>query len=101
MQKTNEADDKGETLMPRAQRLPGVEKGFPDLEELGLQYAVLRDKRMATLKEEVELKKKIVAAMHEHTLTNYEVEGLQMTLVPGEEKLKVKADKDESEEDAA
>lgn len=33
--------------------------------------------------------------------TNYAVEGLTMILVPGEEKLKVKADKEESEEDAA
>lgn len=82
--------------------LPGIEKGFPELEQIGFEYAEVRDRRMAALKEEVELKSKAIPLMQQHNLTEYKVEGLTMKLVPGEVKLKVVADKEDDEDvDAA
>lgn len=37
--------------------------------------------------------------MQKHSLTSYKVEGLEMTLVPGEPKLKVKAEDEDGDGD--
>jgi hypothetical protein len=78
---------------PKTQRLPGVEGGIPELEQLGFEYAAARDSRMDILKREVELKGKIISAMHTNHLTEYKYQDLEMQIVPGEEKLKVKCEK--------
>ena len=82
-------------------RLPGVDGGIPELEQLGFEYAAIRDRRMETLKEEVELKGKIFAAMKKHKKTQYIYQDLMIQIVPGEEKLKVKVAKEDEDEDAA
>ncbi len=79
--------------------LPGVPKGIPELEQIGLDYASARDERMEILKHEVELKAKAMEAMQKHSLTEYKVEGLCMKIVPGEAKLKVTVEKDAEEEE--
>ena len=84
---------------PREQHLPGIEKGIPELEELGFQYAVTRDKRQAILKEEVALKNKVIPLMQQHSMTEYTTEGITMKLIPGKTTLKVTADKAGSDED--
>ncbi len=81
-------------------RLPGVEGAIPELEQLGYEYASLRDQRMELLKQEVELKRKSLEAMKRHHLTEYKYQDLSMKIVPGEEKLKVTVEKD-VDEDAA
>ena len=82
-------------------RLPGVEGGIPELDQLGYEYAALRDSRMETLKKEVELKKKTLDAMKRHNLMTYRYEDLIIDRVPGEEKLRVKVAKEEGGEEAA
>jgi hypothetical protein len=84
------------------ERLPGTEGEIPELEQLGHEYAALRDSRMELLKKEVELKKKTLEAMHKINLTTYKYQDIEMEIVPGKEKLQVKVEKDpESAEDAA
>jgi hypothetical protein len=87
--------------MPRVkqERLPGTHGGIPELEELGFEYAALRDKRMQILKEEVELKKKTLAAMKKNNLMSYIYGEIEIVRIPGEEKLKVRSNKQEEEED--
>lgn len=81
-------------------RLPGVEGSIAELEQLGFEYAAIRDRRMEALKDEVELKGKILQAMRKHKKTQYIYQDLMIQIVPGEEKLKVKVAKEE-DEDAA
>lgn len=80
-------------------RLPGTEGGIPELEELGFEYAALRDRRIAILKEEVELKKKTLAAMKKHKREHYIYGDLEIIVVKGEEKLKVRSNKSNEKED--
>jgi hypothetical protein len=79
------------------ERLPGTEGGIPELEQLGSDYAAKRDERQDLLKEEVELKKKVLDVMKRLNVTTYRYNDIFMTIVPGEEKLKVKILKDEDE----
>ncbi len=84
------------------QDLPGIQRGFPELEQIGFQYAQARDKRLAALAEEVKLKKQAIPFMQEHGLKVYKTEGLVMRLVQGKPKLRVTTDGEEeadSEED--
>jgi len=82
--------------MARAKQetLPGVPKGIPELEKIGLEYAEARDRRMEILKEEVNLKAKAMESMQKHGLLDYKVEGIHMQIVAGEAKLKVTVEKD-------
>jgi len=75
-------------------RLPGVEGGIPELEQLGYEYHGIRTDRQKLLTQEVDLKKRTLEAMHRHNLTSYKYEDLVMNIVPGDEKLKVKVLKD-------
>jgi hypothetical protein len=84
----------------RQERLPGTDGGIPELEQLGFEYAGLRDQRMAILKQEVELKKKCLEAMQRHGKDTYRYEDLLIMVTPGEPKLKVKVMKDDDEEAA-
>ncbi len=77
------------------QELPGIQKGFPELEQIGFEYAQARDKRMAALKEEVRLKELAIPFMQQHSLKEYKTEGLKMRLIDGEPKLKVTLDDEE------
>ncbi len=83
---------------PQPQNLPGIETGIPELEELGFEYAALRDRRMKVLAEEVELKRKVIPLMQKHKLNEYTTEGITMKLVPGELKLKVTVDKSDDDD---
>lgn len=87
--------------MARAKQnlLPGVPKGIPELEQIGLDYASARDERMEILKREVDLKAQAIEAMQKHSLTEYKVEGLTMRIIEGERKLKVTVEKDADEEE--
>jgi hypothetical protein len=81
--------------------------GLPDpgrIEELhaaALEYAAKRDERMDVLKEELDLKGKLLDLMKKHDRTVYITEGLECTLVPTGEKLKVKVHKADEDEELA
>jgi hypothetical protein len=75
-------------------RLPGTDGGIPELETLSYEYAAIRDQRMELLKQEVELKGKLLAEMHKNSLTTYKYQDLELEIIPGEEKIKVVVEKE-------
>jgi hypothetical protein len=79
---------------PKEQRLPGTDGGIPELETLSYEYAAIRDQRMALLKQEVDLKTKILSEMHKNSLMVYKYQDLQLEIIPGEEKIKVVVEKE-------
>lgn len=79
-------------------RLPGTEGVIQELEALGYEYAALRDQRMELTRQEVDLKKKLLEAMHNNNLTTYQYQDIEVEIVPGEEKIKVKVKADKGED---
>jgi hypothetical protein len=83
------------------QDLPGMEdRSIKGLEDVASEYADIRDRRMALLQEEIELKGKAMKLMKKHGKSEYRRDGIEITIVPGEETIKVKIKKDVSEDDA-
>jgi hypothetical protein len=78
----------------KQETLPGVEGGIPELEQLGYEFAMVRDKRKALLKQEGDLKNKVLEAMHRNHMLTYNYEGLSMEIIPGKEGLLVEVNKD-------
>lgn len=89
----------------RPQPLPGMEhRNISALEDLAHQYADKRDARMEVGREEMALKVSIITLMHKHQKTHYRHNGLEITLLPKDEDVKVKvkaADDDEAPDDDA
>jgi hypothetical protein len=82
--------------------LPTMEdRAIRPLQKLGRDYAKIRDERQQLTLQEVELKKKIRAIMHEHNRTKYEYDDVAIELEPpdGEEKVKVRVRKQKEEEE--
>ncbi len=76
-------------------RLPGMEDHhLPDLEEAALNYARVRDERMAMLKRELDLKDVLHTLMKRHSKTLYRVEEMEIKVVARDETVKVKLLKD-------
>jgi len=75
---------------PVQSRIPGTENSIAELDKLGADYAEIRDERQGLLTQEVELKKKVRAAMHKHNLKEYKYGRVTIVLEPGEEEVKVK-----------
>lgn len=70
----------------------------PELTALALVYAEARDRRMAALREEKVHKDALMAMMHSLNLEVYEDPDDEITVtIETEEKLKVKAPKDDGE----
>jgi hypothetical protein len=61
-----------------------------DLEQVALDYADIRDRRQALNREEVELKSRTMALMHKYGKAHYHRDGVEITLLPGEEDVKVR-----------
>lgn len=74
----------------RQERLPGTENAIPELEELGHEYAGVRDERMDLTRKEVELKERLLEAMKRNDLSACRYQDIEMEIVPGKEKVKVK-----------
>ena len=76
---------------PKQERLPGTEDAeISELQETALDYADKRDQRIAILKEETELKSRLLAIMHKHGKTTYDYKGVHVEIVSEEETVKVK-----------
>jgi hypothetical protein len=87
---------------PEQNELPGIEKKIKEIHEKGLQYAAVRDERMQLTQQEVKLQGELLELMKKHELTRYQVEDVEMEIVPVKERVKVRIKKDEEEEkDAA
>jgi len=78
--------------------LPGMEdREITELQELALEYAEARDKRMAIGIEEVELKKKLLSMMKRHHKKSYSYNGVEIEVVTEEETVKVRVRKKDEE----
>jgi hypothetical protein len=88
----------------RSQPLPGMEhRTIRELDDLAHQYAEKRDARMEVGRDEKALKVSIITLMHKHQKTHYRHNGLEITLLPKDEDVKVKvkaADEDEPDNEA-
>jgi hypothetical protein len=85
--------------------LPGMEnRKIKALQDAAMDYADIRDQRVALTAQEVELKQKLIELMHKHERETYTYSGVTITLVHEEESVKVKVSKpkdEESEEEEA
>lgn len=87
---------------PQSQDLPGMEnRAIEPLQNAAVEYADIRDERIALNQRESQLKKRIKALMHEHKLDHYAFDGVDIELIPpdGEESVKVRVKKAKADED--
>ena len=76
--------------------LPGMEdRAIRPLQDAALEYAAIRDERMALNECEATLKARVRDLMHQHNKTRYAYDGVEIELAPpdGEEKVKVRVAK--------
>ena len=85
--------------MPKVQtNLPGMEDTkITEIEDLALQYAEVRDSRIAALKGEVELKGQLLAAMKKAGKQVYRRHNVEVRIVHEEETVKVKVKEKEDD----
>ncbi len=75
----------------RQKELPGMEdKHLEDLESAAMDYAEVRDKRMALTPKEKSLKDLLLTLMKRHSKTIYRVEEMEIKVVAKDETVKVK-----------
>jgi hypothetical protein len=88
----------------RQARLPGMEDtAIEEIETTARQYKSKQDRRIAILKEEVDLKNLLLQLLHRHGKKSYYRDGLDIQIVPTSEKVKVRfgVDKEAEEIDRA
>jgi hypothetical protein len=79
---------------PRAAALPGLEDhAIKPLEEVAENYAEIRDQRMELTQREHALKVHALKLMHKYEKTIYRHNGVEITVVPGEDDVKVRVKK--------
>ena len=84
---------------PRAAALPGMENhAIKPLEDLAAAYADIRDERMALTQREHDLKAATLKLMRKYDKTIYRHDGIEITIVTGEDDVKVKVKKAEAED---
>lgn len=86
--------------------IPGTERqGNKKVATAAEKYVEIRDERMALTRREVEARDALLSAMREAGLSTYVDEDadpqLEVVIVPGEEKVKVRRLSDEDEAEAA
>ena len=89
---------------PKNAALPGMEDhAIKPLEEVAARYAEIRDERMELTQREHTLKEHALKLMKKYDKTIYRHDGVEITVVPGEDDVKVRVKKagDEDEEGGA
>lgn len=89
---------------PKPEALPGMEDhAIRPLEQLAQEYAEIRDRRMELTQQEHALKLSAVKLMHKYEKTIYSHGGVTITLVQGDEDVKVRVKKadDDADDDGA
>jgi hypothetical protein len=81
---------------PKQEVLPGMPKGIPELEAIGIEIGELDEASWKSRERRDFLVGKGLEEMHKHNLTSYKVEAITLTIVPGVDKLKVSTKKEES-----
>jgi hypothetical protein len=92
-----------ETRRAKSQPLPGMEDhAIKPLEQLAEQYAEIRDSRIDLNEREHVLKLATLKLMKRYEKTVYRHNGIEITIIPGEEDVKVRVKKmrDDDDEDA-
>lgn len=81
--------------------IPGTASPDRDdvLHALGLELHDLQTRRMDLTKSEKAKRMEIAAALHSRKLEEYHVDGVELWLESGPEKVKVRRDSDKSEDD--
>lgn len=81
--------------MEKQPDLPTMEghDSIPELDDLGEEYADIRDKRMELLKKEVDLKAKLLETMKKHNFRSYSHDNIEITVKSEAEVVKVKLKK--------
>jgi hypothetical protein len=72
-----------------------------ELHMAALNYVAVRDQRMELTEEEVAAKAVVLELMQKHQEMTYNVEGVEITRILGEEKIKVKVHRAGEEEKSA
>ena len=84
----------------RQEALPGLEnRKIKALQDAAMDYADIRDQRVALTSQEVELKQKLIDLMHKHERETYVYQGVTITLVHEEESVRVKVAKQKEDEE--
>jgi hypothetical protein len=74
--------------------LPGLEsREVKDLHDKALEYSSARDERMEILQTEIKLKGELLELMKQHKRDTYECEGVEISIVHGEDTIKVRVHK--------
>lgn len=85
---------------PTQTELPGTEdSAIAPLENAAKRYAGIRDERIELNVEEAKLKANLIALMHKHQKTVYRRHGIEISLVPEAETVKVKIKRDDDGEE--
>lgn len=85
---------------PRPQRLPGLEDPkIEALEAKALDYAEVRDQRMALSSQEIELKKDLLDLMKAQKKEHYKRGTIEINIVHESENIKVKVKKKSDDDD--
>src|SRR5215471_10381704 len=86
---------------PKNRALPGMEDhAIKPLEEVAEQYAEIRDQRMELTEREHSLKTHALKLMKKYDKTIYRHGGVEITVVPGEDDVKVRVKKPGDEDQA-
>jgi hypothetical protein len=84
---------------PQAAPLPGMEdRAIKPLEDVAGEYANIRDERMDLTQREHALKSLALKLMKKYEKTIYRHDGIEITVVPGEDDVKVKVKKHDDTE---
>jgi len=93
---------KAAKTQPRTGSLPGLEDhAIRALDNAAAEYADIRDQRMALTTQEVDLKARAMKLMKKYGKTTYRHNGIEITIEPGEESIKVRVKKPDEELDDA
>jgi hypothetical protein len=91
---------KAKSHRPKSQALPGMEdRAIKALEDVAHDYADIRYRRMGLTSEESRLKQRALTLMHQHQRSRYKRNGIEIRVVPGEEKLAVKFVKEKTDDE--
>lgn len=100
MTKKKEKKDTKHKPRPRNQDLPGMEdRAIKPLEDVAAAYAGVRDRRIELNAEEAGLKATAMKLMRKYDKTVYRRDGITITIVPGEDDVKVKIAKAGEDDD--
>lgn len=70
-------------------RLPGTDGGIADLDAVGMELKAVRTERMALGKKEEEIADKALKLLKKHNMNAYHYGEVDLTIVPGKEKVSV------------